>query len=1075
MINLDPLFDLKQYRAVVKEKKPIEIIDEMLYASPNISKISRTKRPPARFSPQLDKKPSGRCPKCKNFVRSGDDGVVCGKCEAYLHFQCAGVSQEVIDTEWNNIEFLCDEHKEKTVPVVGVCAKDEVIRTVDAEGDNGVNILNKVMSFDLKIHPYTLNVKSKLKQKLEDLNRSMLVENNDSGRQYTLKTNSLTYQLITDNMLSFGQELGGVEVKRNDVDSHGSNIQCQYAVKIDPNVTVSVTCYHTTSNLLVQLMGKTNKKQRADKITKLRTFMNGKFVDLVQKIEGSQWYPKRLHDFKVLLESELIGYSSIVGDGQGNCTGENKLLDINECDQCDVLVSSNVEEDTAVVEKNITRKGDDEVSETSESKINIGLSMNNSMNNSECNINKESNVLLQIENKEEGLSEQEQVSCSLETKHTHPQHGLESPLQVEAIGNLLGSDSVNSDMNSEAKRQENKTSPSPRKRQKKKECNDTCELTRKQQNARITTLEKDKLSLMQKVESLEKHQQSLRDTIASKNSLIESQTKMLSDNTETAKKHEKLVADLELKLATHSELGISFLEMSLDDNEEENDEPQTRGQRNEAIIKNLYEKNGALETMIKDLKGVVLKMEKEKEEIMNDKKTLITEKDVAVTKQLEELKKLQVITKQNNSLRTQMNRLEESLMDKEKQIKILHQESENKNNQIFLLNEYKEMQESKLQKAEEDRGAITDTHDCVSPESEMIPLLNSKLTEKENEILDLQETIAYNEKELQDKVKNINVLEQYKEQVQKRLQEETNARADYTSRYAETKIELQKVKGELQAVKSQLVQSRDLNMLPNLPLIETDNSMKENSARFEQKLENEEHISNEERDQGVLHVDPCILELGGEGSCPRRKCNFSHAEAACLRKNQQLKNKKLEELSGKIGWCAFEMGCKGSCPKKEEGCPYPHQPPEKLRRREKPSKICYKELKMKNSCGRDKCPFQHEFDDKLRKDETFLRRIREEKLKRAGKCVNEYRETGSCHNGVDCTFSHVISDEERNDPQLRKKMDELWAKIRARKKPLANNDSKNQQGHKWANQENQMETLVSLFIEKLQGMRKQHT
>ena len=169
------------------------------------------------------------------------------------------------------------------------------------------------------------------------------------------------------------------------------------------------------------------------------------------------------------------------------------------------------------------------------------------------------------------------------------------------------------------------------------------------------------------------------------------------------------------------------------------------------------------------------------------------------------------------------------------------------------------------------------------------------------------------------------------------------------------------------------------------------------------------------------------------------------------------------------------MGCKGSCPKKEEGCPYPHHPPEKIRRREKPSKICYKELKMKNSCGRDKCPFQHDFDDKLRKDEAFLRRIREEKLRRAGKCVNEYRETGSCHNGVDCTFSHVISDEERNDPQLRKKMDELWAKIRARKKPLANNDSENQHGHKWADQENQMETLVSLFIEKLQGMRKQHT
>ena len=84
-------------------------------------------------------------------------------------------------------------------------------------------------------------------------------------------------------------------------------------------------------------------------------------------------------------------------------------------------------------------------------------------------------------------------------------------------------------------------------------------------------------------------------------------------------------------------------------------------------------------------------------------------------------------------------------------------------------------------------------------------------------------------------------------------------------------------------------------------------------------------------------------------------------------------------------------------------------------------------------------------------------------------------ETGSCRNGAECTFSHVISDEERNDPRVREKMDKLWVKIRAQKKSLAVIDSGNHQGHKTVDQENQMEALVSLFIEKLQGMRKQHT
>ena len=54
-------------------------------------------------------------------------------------------------------------------------------------------------------------------------------------------------------------------------------------------------------------------------------------------------------------------------------------------------------------------------------------------------------------------------------------------------------------------------------------------------------------------------------------------------------------------------------------------------------------------------------------------------------------------------------------------------------------------------------------------------------------------------------------------------------------------------------------------------------------------------------------------------------------------------------------------------------------------------------------------------------------------------------------------------------------MDELWVKIRAKKKPLAIIDRGNHQGHKKVDQENQMEALVSLFIEKLQGMRKQYT
>ena len=46
-----------------------------------------------------------------------------------------------------------------------------------------------------------------------------------------------------------------------------------------------------------------------------------------------------------------------------------------------------------------------------------------------------------------------------------------------------------------------------------------------------------------------------------------------------------------------------------------------------------------------------------------------------------------------------------------------------------------------------------------------------------------------------------------------------------------------------------------------------------------------------------------------------------------------------------------------------------------------------------------------------------------EKEKKRGKCINEYREEGSCRKGKDrCRFSHDISPAERADPETQLKM-----------------------------------------------------
>lgn len=90
LINLDCLFAPKQH--ILRKQYPIDIIDSML-------STERTKKRPARFGLYvMDDQSTSTCPHCAQYVES--DGVVCIKCNAWWHFECAGVSQEILNREW---------------------------------------------------------------------------------------------------------------------------------------------------------------------------------------------------------------------------------------------------------------------------------------------------------------------------------------------------------------------------------------------------------------------------------------------------------------------------------------------------------------------------------------------------------------------------------------------------------------------------------------------------------------------------------------------------------------------------------------------------------------------------------------------------------------------------------------------------------------------------------------------------------------------------------------------------------------------------------------------------------------
>ena len=192
LVNLDHFIDVKLLKTAVKRRRrPIEILNAMLSLNECSPRRKRVTREPRRYSPQISSGKSlfgtgrksvasGICPKCGVFVEGteDDDGVVCVTCNAYWHFNCAEVSQQILDNEWKDIEFLCVNHRSTSESITNI-----------------------------KLNNYTLNVNEKLKSKLNNINGELTITERDGGCQYKINLNSTSYQLIVDNIWTIGNSL----------------------------------------------------------------------------------------------------------------------------------------------------------------------------------------------------------------------------------------------------------------------------------------------------------------------------------------------------------------------------------------------------------------------------------------------------------------------------------------------------------------------------------------------------------------------------------------------------------------------------------------------------------------------------------------------------------------------------------------------------------------------------------------------------------------------------------------------------------------------------------------------------
>ena len=104
--------------------------------------------------------------------------------------------------------------------------------------------------------------------------------------------NSVTYFVVVKSLAALGKSQG-VLIRRKDVDLAGNSTQAQFDVNLqvgDLLVPITMTCFHTTSNIHVQLKGKKKEARWSDKLIAVEQFVYGNVVDMISKVESMPTY-----------------------------------------------------------------------------------------------------------------------------------------------------------------------------------------------------------------------------------------------------------------------------------------------------------------------------------------------------------------------------------------------------------------------------------------------------------------------------------------------------------------------------------------------------------------------------------------------------------------------------------------------------------------------------------------------------------------------------------------------------------------------------------------------------------------
>ena len=444
-------------------------------------------------------------------------------------------------------------------------------------------------------------------------------------------------------------------------------------------------------------------------------------------------------------------------------------------------------------------------------------------------------------------------------------------------------------------------SVSPTKRKKNKCTNRTCIGAFANICVQVKSLEKEKSGLSQKVENLEKHQETLRATIAAQKSLISEQ---------------------QLSTQVHNNLASMLLDEIVDDGESVTIEEQAN---RVSQLKEIHNVNNDLQRQVKELEETNKQL-KEHADGMEDSEKWNVSRIKSLETALSELEKtresLTTIVDSNRGLLTDLNN---QIKEKDMVINELNGKLQDLNNVIAA-----------FQKSSGDMTSENELQDIDKPSYE------------------LEVNIAYLEKKTQDQDHQLFLAQEELVKMREAWDADKMRMLDYENKYCQTQIAMKELAGKLQAAEAQLSLNRSLRGLSSNAI--------ENNQAIHHPTENSHQVAQQyqqpvESMNGGPNLDPaqakkkqpeiCVFELLVEGGCKRKNCNFSHMVLPHMREREWVDG-KFAELSGKLGRCVFEMTHRGSCPKKNE-CSFPH-----INKAKKPKNgdrgICFAEMNERGSC-----------------------------------------------------------------------------------------------------------------------------